>query len=766
MSVSFGKYTIEKKLGEGGMGAVYLVSDPALDRKVALKVISSNDPETLERFRLEAQSVAKFTHSHIVRVYEAGTVNNQEYFTMDYIEGVSLDKFALSQPKPAFKDIARLIHQTAQALEYAHNQGIIHRDIKPANILIDQSGNAYLTDFGIAKNLTGLNKTLTMTGMTVGTPEYMSPEQAMGKKKELDPRSDIFSLGATLYHCITGRLPFEGEEIYDVFSKIINNDPVMPRLANKTIPRDLETICMKCLEKEPNLRYQNAGELAGDLGRFMNDEAILARPVSMAEKLWRKAKKNKIASFGIAGGVIILGIGLAISTLVSSVEAKDKIEVYRQEGRAYFDQHKYEDAKASYEKILEIDYLDMEADEMKDKCVQAIKEKEAQGKKTKEQAELRARAKTVLDRAERTPTPEQKIKIAEDALDEDPTYAEAWQLIGMSWKEKRDYDRAYECFSKAIELQPTHAYAYYERALITAYQRNKPEEAIPDFEMVFKYDPNSHIGYFARGNLENDQKQSDEAIKSYTKAIEIYPGYTHAYNNRGNVYNHKGELDRAIADYNEALALDPKLTTAYYNRAGTYLDKAGYNGFPDVVTPGELIDKAIQDYGAVLRLDPKFTQAYLNRATAYKIKGELDRVIADLSKVLELCPESTAAYHNRGNAYKDKGELDRAIADYNEALQINPKLAETYTNRGVAYADKNELERAITDYNEALRLDPKHANAYLNRGFIYHKKKDFKKAKADWERYLELAPNGPQAAQIRQAVGQLKVAIKMMDGSK
>lgn len=302
MISTFGKYTIEKKLGQGGMGAVYLVVDPDLGRKVALKVITSDNQEMLERFHLETQAVAKLKHPNIVSVYETGSIpakdkasSNQHYFTMDYIEGVSLETLIMSETKLNFQNITKIVLQVASALHYAHNQKIIHRDVKPANILIDKNGRAYLTDFGLAKQLTGIEKSLTMSGTTIGTPSYMPPEQAMGKKQEIDPRSDVYALGATLYYCLTGQVPFTGSELYDVLNKVINEDPSHPSTIVRQIPRDIEIICLKCMEKEPLKRYQSCQELADDLTRFLEGDIILAKPASTWTKVWRKARHNKTA---------------------------------------------------------------------------------------------------------------------------------------------------------------------------------------------------------------------------------------------------------------------------------------------------------------------------------------------------------------------------------------------------------------------------------------------------------------------------------------
>ncbi|MBI4713485.1 MAG: serine/threonine protein kinase, partial [Planctomycetes bacterium] len=321
----FGRYVIESKLGQGGMGIVYLASDPSLDRKVALKVITSTDKDAVERFLREAQFIAKLQHPNIVRVYESGTVGNQHYFTMDYIEGTSLLKLIMTR-KLTSQSIARVIQQVASALDYAHSQNIIHRDIKPANILVDKDGRAYVTDFGLSKRLSGLDRSLTIEGALVGTPDYMSPEQAKGNKKEIDYRSDIFSLGSTLYQCLTGCLPFPGKELYEVLTKIINKAPSPPHALRPMVPTDLESICLKCLDKDKTKRYQSGAELAIDLNRYLDGAPISARRTSSIIRFWQTAKKNKIASLGVVS-IALAGAVLLLTGVISSVKVSRRDEI-------------------------------------------------------------------------------------------------------------------------------------------------------------------------------------------------------------------------------------------------------------------------------------------------------------------------------------------------------------------------------------------------------------------------------------------------------
>jgi len=759
MSQIFGKYIIEKKLGEGGMGAVYLAFDQSLNRKVALKVITSKDNELIERFQREAQSVAKLQHPNIVKVYEAGMIGKQSYFTMDYIEGTSLDKLiALStafrkgwvDPKaspPKFqldgRNIAKIIYQVASAVQYAHSQNVIHRDIKPANILIDKAGRAYIADFGLAKQLTGLDQSLTMTGATIGTPSYMSPEQAMGLKDDIDARSDIFCLGTTLYHCLTGQMPFTGSEIYEVLNKVINEDPPNPSAVMNIVPKDLETICLKAMEKDKGKRYQSASDFASDIKKYFQGQSIKAKRTSRLYKLWVKAKKNKIASFSIAGAAVIL-ISLIVGLAISSANKKREIREYREKIFKEYIGERYDETVALSNKLLALSPQDEEIKAVLKKSQAAVKareekltaEKEAEkAKADKMQAEKtkRAKAKAILDRAGGAPTPDLKIKIAREALEADSSFGDAYQVIGYAYKEKDDYPKAVEFFSKAIEVTPTLAYSYYERALINERVYKKMNEAIPDFEKVLQYDPNSHIGWYAKGNIELNKKEYDKSLEGFTKAIALYSDYADAYVNRGGVYlEGKGELDKAVADFTEAIRLNPRLFEAYANRSGAYLHKGEF-------------DKVIADCTEAIKLNPRSANVYANRSGAYCSKGEFDKAIADCNEALKLDPKYAEAYTNRGISYYNKGELDAAMADLNEAIRLNPEYSKAYTTRAGVFCNKREFEKAIADCGEAIRLDPKDAKVYNTRGGSYSNTREYDKAIVDYSEAIKLDPKYAEA---------------------
>jgi serine/threonine-protein kinase len=286
-------YDILGVAGRGAMGVVYKARQRGLNRIVALKMILAGphaDQQELMRFRREAEAVAGLQHSNIVQIYEVGDENGSPFFSYEFVDGVTLDKKIAGTPQPA-AEAARLALTLAQAMDYAHRQGIIHRDLKPANILLTTDGTPKIGDFGLAKRLAE-DSGQTRTGTILGTPSYMAPEQAAGRAGEVGPLSDVYSLGAVLYDLLTGRAPFRAASVLDTLEQVRTRDPVAPAQLEPGVPRDLETICLKCLQKEPARRYSNAAALAEDLRRFLSGEPISARPVSRAERLWRWCKRN------------------------------------------------------------------------------------------------------------------------------------------------------------------------------------------------------------------------------------------------------------------------------------------------------------------------------------------------------------------------------------------------------------------------------------------------------------------------------------------
>lgn len=308
----FGDYEILEEIARGGMGVVYKARQASLNRTVALKMILAGElarAEDVQRFRTEAEAAANLQHPSIVAIHEVGEHGGQHYFSMDYIEGQNLAELVKDGPLPP-RRAAELLKAIAEAIHYAHQRGTLHRDIKPHNVLIDTAGKPHVTDFGLAKRIER-DSGLTQTGAVMGSPAYMPPEQASGKHDLVGPQSDVYSLGATLYKLLTGQTPFGGDSSMATLQKVMQENPAPPSKLNPSVPKDLETVCLKCLEKKPERRYGSARDLAEELGRFLDHEPILAKPANPVRKSWMWLARHPWAITGLFSLVMLVLLALA-----------------------------------------------------------------------------------------------------------------------------------------------------------------------------------------------------------------------------------------------------------------------------------------------------------------------------------------------------------------------------------------------------------------------------------------------------------------------
>ena len=323
---SIGGYEILAELGRGGMGVVYKCRDVDLDRVVAVKTIAAGQNATAEqraRFDSEARAVARLKHPHIIAIHAVGHHDGLPYLSLEFAEGGSLSQ-RLSRGPMAFRAAAELIETVARAVHAAHEAGVIHRDIKPSNVLFTADGAPKVSDFGLAK-LLDKDSRHTLTGQPLGTPSYMSPEQAQGETRLVGPPTDIYALGAVLYEALTGRPPFLSESAIETVKLVVSGEVVAPRMLRPDVPRDLETICLKCLQKDPHSRYESAAALADDLRRFMERRTILARRASFGEQTVRWCRRNPRATV-----MVLLLLGALTIASVSAMVARRSARAARQ----------------------------------------------------------------------------------------------------------------------------------------------------------------------------------------------------------------------------------------------------------------------------------------------------------------------------------------------------------------------------------------------------------------------------------------------------
>ena len=311
----FGDYEILDEIARGGMGVVYKARQNSLNRPVALKMILSAQLASeadVQRFHIEAEAAAKLEHPGIVPIHEVGEHDGQHFFSMALVEGGSLSDLVSDGPLVP-KQAAELVRSISEALQYAHSRNIVHRDLKPANVLLDEQGSPKVTDFGLAKDMQE-NSGLTTDGQIMGTPSYMPPEQAAGNVDEVGPLADVYSLGAILYYLATGRPPFQANSVMGTLRQVLMEEPDTPRQHNPAVDLDLATVCLKCLEKDPNRRYGSAGELADELGRYIRHEPIVARPLGRTARFGRWCRRNPVVASLIALVTVLL-VAVAIGAM-------------------------------------------------------------------------------------------------------------------------------------------------------------------------------------------------------------------------------------------------------------------------------------------------------------------------------------------------------------------------------------------------------------------------------------------------------------------
>ena len=696
-----GRYVALSELGRGGMGIVYHCHDPHLHREVAIKMlldtslpIDPNDPAgALARFSREARAVAKLRHPGIVALHEVGEHQGQPFLVMDFVEGESFEDL-LKRKKPSSRRIAEILCDVARAITHAHEAGIIHRDIKPHNIMVDLQGRPHVMDFGVARDISARQQ-ITRTGQIMGTPAFMAPEQADANKKGQGPWTDIYALGALLYRALTGRPPFQADNQISLIKMVLTEDPIPPRRLRPRIPPDLETITLKCLEKDPDRRYPSAAAVADELERFLAGSSIQARPVGWSMRTVRWIRRNQLVSLTILAMVVVSTCAMVA---VMSVSQKQR---------------------------------ELEAALLEERSRPRAEEE------TREEEPITATEATPLRRQPQETAAAQRPT----QPDLEPSTSSGWFNRAYARAKRGDQAGAIEDYSKALDLDPRNAQAWNNRGGQRA-AMGELDGAITDFSKAIEFDQRLVQAWTNRGKVRGDKGDLDGSIADITRAIEIDPAYPIAWHYRGMTRLAKKDYDGAIADFTQAIDIKPNYQVAWYRRGRARRLKGDFHG-------------AIADFSQAIGLDPSGPLAWNGRGLVRQAHRDLDGAIADFTRAIEIDPQYNSAWLNRGNALMTKGEFDKALANYERALEIDPNRAVSWYNRGNARKAKKDLDGAIADYNRALELNPNYAEVSCNRGHARKDKGNFDGAIADWQRFLELAPRHRVAPGIRTQLEKL-----------
>jgi serine/threonine-protein kinase len=741
-------YEVRRELGRGGMGVVYWAWQTNLRRVVALKMVLAGgqpEAEAVARFHTEAEAVARLAHPNIVQIHEVGQYQGRPYMALEYVDGGSLAQKLAGTPLPA-RPAARLLETLARAVHAAHQRGVAHRDLKPGNVLLTADSVPKITDFGLAKLLAPGEAVQTQTGNVLGTPSYMAPEQAQGLSKAVGPAADVYALGAILYEMLTGRPPFKAETPLATILQVRLVEPVPPSRLQPQLPRDLNTICLKCLAKEPARRYGSAEALAADLERWLRGEPIRARPVGRLERLvkWAKRKPTAAALWGVLLAAVLAGG--AGWWVLEQQESRRREELARQEARtrqevegalvqaeAWQRQARWAEAEATLVQARSrlgaegADDLRLRVERAQDylalvRELDAIRLKKAalvEGKWDTSKAApayaaafrghgldvLAGEEAALVRRIQASPVKDQLLAALEDWAGVAAKYQTRARLLGLAAKADPDTQRNRfrnpEAWQDRHQLTQLARQANAEKlspALLGIVGGRLEQLGGPGVELLERGQERFPGDFWLNFDLANAlgsrrRGRWDDAVGFYRAALAVRPRTAAVYNNLGSTLVDKKNLKGAIAAFRQAITLDPKYVLAHCNLGNALADNHDLTG-------------AIAAYQQALALDPKDATTFYNLGITLREKGDLAGAIAVYKKATALKPKDAKAHNNLGNALKAQGDWAGAIAAYQQAIARNDRLVPAHAGLGQCLLRQGHFAAGGAATRRALDLLP------------------------------------------------------------
>jgi eukaryotic-like serine/threonine-protein kinase len=737
-------YEILERLGHGGMGVVYKARQHGLERLVALKMIRGGihaAPEHLARFRIEARAVARLKHPNVVQIYDVGQVDGMPFVALELLEGGSLEHRVASTPQPE-RPSAELVVILAGAIGAAHRVGVVHRDLKSANVLFATDDTPKIADFGLAKRLDEEDGQ-THSGQVMGSPSFMAPEQARGKGREVGPSADLYSLGAILYEMLTGRPPFKGSSAMETLFQVVHDEPLPPTRLRPGLSRDLETICLKCLDKNPLRRYDTAEALANDLQRFLAGSPILARRTSLRERAWKWARRQPAAA-----GLVVLALATAIGLTVAGLHA-------RQVDQA--NQQKAEGLRLQGVRILAEGENAIRTKDWNSglRMLNAFLPEVASNPRLKG---LRDELIGLIARIEKGRDEQKKLDEGQERL------------------------RDFRNLRRVAQLRDTQFIGVGEFGDVKAI-REAAQSALDQFKAKAPGDDP------ASGPLPDTLTDSEKAEVQQGR-YELLLILAEAVSRPTEGEDPQAQADRAIAILDRAARLHPPTRTYHVlkadsltrkgENAGAEAERAVAETIPTTDAFGHVLRgqelyrtqkwaAAIAEFEKALQLEPEMFRAQLLLAVCRLQSQQPDLARAHLTACLQRQPKAISLYLLRGFASGEHGyqrmkeahkvkpplrglehdaevQFEAAEADFETALGLNPTTTERYgllVNRGALRFRRQQVDNAVKDFQEAIALRPGQVAAYVSLGQAYRQQGRFDAAVEQFTSAIGLKPEMP-----------------------
>ncbi len=791
---SLGRYTILGALGEGGMGQVLRVRDRILGREVAAKVIRREaGPQQTARFVREAQVTGHLQHPNIVAMHELGmTEEGQLYFTMKAVEGQDLaarldEERSGAAPKQSLASNLQLFLKVCDALSYAHSRNVVHRDLKPSNIMVGQFREVQVMDWGLARLIgqpdavaardgdgadpsslvapAGADRPLrTLAGAVLGTPSYMSPEQARGEIGRIDRRSDIYSLGAILYELLTLQPPFSGETLIEVVQQVAFGALVPPsaRGCEREIPHELEVVVLKAMSRRVRDRYEQVEQLRSEIAAYLEGRVLQAVDYSGWQVLQKWVGRNRPAVAALLVGVasVLAALGgiswqlgearrardgervqrmaaeAATRRAVASLREQERLRAAEHEGRIALEQSRKRGEQK--ERMARVGQLVGEAAALyrsrADPGHISARLAEAQRLVADHPALLRLQGRMALDRQQWGRSKALLERVVEHIPEDYQAhfllyrwYQEQGQSVSLAAQVHVEKAARYGALDTAIGLMSRGHRVFQEAVRLSGQAKTDAlQRALAMAVRALKKDPGFWWALTLRAWCYGELGQHQRGLADLSEVL-LRTKSPWAYINRANAYRKMGRFEPALADYGAALRINAEKVAAWFGRGGLHFDRRNFK-------------QALADFTEAIRLSPRDARCHHMRAEAYAALGQHASALRDFDAALGLDATSFKSYFGRGRLYLSLERFAEARSDLDRAVRLAPGSTAAHFHRGYLHSVLREYDAALRDFSAVIRIDPKHARAYGNRGEILRRLKRHEQALADLARAVRLEP--------------------------